>query len=106
MLKPVVVTWTAHAMMAPAAIRMRLTPRPICQPPARVPRKGTCSLSACDRNELEVSADLPEQPVEAGHERRFAPLAGQRRRLAAERPKDEGFTDFLEFVHGLFSTRS
>src|SRR2546426_12676825 len=29
MLKPVVLTWTAHAMTAPTAMRSRLTPRPM-----------------------------------------------------------------------------
>src|SRR5436190_21087338 len=101
MLKPVVETWTAHAMIAPAAIRMRLTPRPICRPPegswgsARSP-------AARDGDELEVRPDLPEQPVQARHERRVVPLLCRRRRAEPVGPENQRLADLLELVHGFF----
>src|SRR6266496_4461993 len=104
MLKPVVLTWTAHAMTAPAAIRMRLTPRPMVQPPS-CPVEWHSSPAARDGDEFEIRADLVEQPVQAGHKGRVSPLCGARRRLEAERPDDKGFADQLEFEHRLFRTR-
>src|SRR5215471_21807503 len=98
MLKPVVSTCTAHAITAPAAIRMRLTPRPICRPPGDS-WEARGSSAARDGDELEVVADLPEQPLEPGHERRLAQLAGGSAGAEPRRAKHERFADLLEFVH-------
>src|SRR6476620_4758993 len=102
MLKPVVSTLTAHAMMAPAAIRMRLTPRPMCSSSWGFVFGVACgSRAAGDSDELEVCADLTEQLVQAGHERRVPPFTSRRRRAEAERADDQRLTDLFEFVHAL-----
>src|SRR5579859_4846999 len=61
---------------------------------------GTRLAPARDRDELEVGADLAEQPVETDHEGRLPPLSDNWRRVVAERPAHQGFADLLEFVHG------
>src|SRR5262249_10280944 len=101
MLKPVVSTLTAHAMMAPAAIRIRLTPRPIVNLLGVRIQKARGSPAARDSDELEVGVDLPEQPLQSGHERRGPPHPDRRGRAEPEGTDDQGFADLFEFVHDL-----